>query len=84
MDKKIDVYSFAILMYEVVTQKTAWEGLNPREIQDCVLNNERPKFPDETIKLFVGTNWVQMIEQGWAADPAERPTFENIQAQFIQ
>ena len=76
-DGKADVYSFAILMFEVVTEKLPYPQLinaNDFEFAKQIIENKiRPKFTDpvkESIK--------ELIEQCWSEDPKERPTFEEI------
>ena len=76
---KIDVYSFGILMYEVVTDSIPYPLLEKGKIavhkfSNKVINeNYRPEFNvpvKKSIKI--------LIEKWWSKDPKERPTFEEI------
>ena len=42
IDEKCDVYSFGILLYEMMTCEVPWEGMNAGKIISAVLRNERP------------------------------------------
>ena len=76
---KIDVYAFAILMYEIVTDSHPYpllvEGeITPLELEEKVLKeNYRPKF-----MVPVKESIQELIKKCWSKNPKERPTFENI------
>ncbi|KAK8893002.1 hypothetical protein M9Y10_030258 [Tritrichomonas musculus] len=78
-DSKADVYSFGILMYEVVMDAVPYPKLKNHEIginefKDKVVNhNYRPEF-----KYHVKESIKTLIEKCWSADPKERPTFSEI------
>lgn len=76
---KADVYSFGILMYEVVTDSPPYplyeEGKMhifqfSRQVAD---ENYRPTIPS-----FVKGGIKNLMEKCWSKDPDERPTFEQI------
>lgn len=78
-DKKVDVYAFGILMYEVITDSFSYPELESGEISDLcfrfkvVSENYRPKF-----NIKIKESIKQLIEQCWATDPNKRPTFNEI------
>lgn len=76
---KIDVYSFGILMYQVVTDMDPYPQLTKNKITPFKFNNKvvnenyRPTFSVPVKKPIKN-----LIERCWSKDPAERPTFEEI------
>ena len=76
---KADVYSFGILMYEVVTDMDPYPILSKGKMsfytftQKVVNENMRPKF-DIPLKPSIQ----KLIEKCWSKNPRERPTFEEI------
>ena len=71
--KKSDVYSYGITLYEMVTQKKAWDKLPSTTIKNLVLNNVRPEFECED--LIVLQN---LAIRCWSMDSKDRPMFEDI------
>ena len=74
-DKKIDVYAYAVTMFEVLTEKSAWFGLSLSEIQHNVINNLRPQFNE---KSQTNEFWTRLIGACWDPLPENRPPFEKI------
>ena len=80
---KADVYSFRILMFEVVSWTQRYSELLKKDISEFnlktkILNGERPKFPSDTKK---GLKLI--IEKCMSKDPNDRPTFSEIYNKFI-
>ena len=71
---KVDVYAYAIMMWELLTESTPFKGYNGQQIAMAVCNrNERPVLPPNTpkkIKTF--------IVRCWDMNPDKRPSFEQI------
>ena len=76
---KVDVYSFGILMYEVVTNSLPYPLLLNGKMTPSIFNQKvveedfRPKF-----EFPINKSIQKLIESCWAKDPKERPTFEEI------
>lgn len=77
-DEKVDVYSYGILLWEIITKEYPFEGLAWAQILCVVVvNRQRPPIPDDW-----EPNLKTLIKRCWAADPHERPTFQEIVYQF--
>lgn len=76
---KADVYSFALLMYEVVTDLEPYPSFQSGSMSLYKFNNKvvdekyRPEFT-----VPIKESLKNLIEQCWSDDPKERPTFEEI------
>lgn len=82
-DKKIDVYAFAITLYEVVTGMPPWiEASQTREIIASIKAGKRPnghqKFLPEYESNGDRAYLINLIDKCWAQDPAVRPSFDEI------
>ena len=73
--KKSDVYSFAIMIWRMVTGASPFEGqVKTRfELEQKVKEGVRPKIPDECPNPLS-----KLIQQSWRPSFQERPTFEDI------
>ncbi|XP_050216302.1 uncharacterized protein LOC126667389 [Mercurialis annua] len=72
--EKIDVYSFGIVMWEVLTGEEPYAGLHCASIIGGIVNNSlRPEIP-----TWCDPEWKSLMESCWAADPSERPSFSEI------
>ncbi len=73
--KPADVYSFAILLWEVMTLKVAFEGesreSHAQKVYGCSCH--RP-----TVPLTMPQILQQLIRESWHVDPSSRPTFSHI------
>jgi serine/threonine protein kinase len=76
-----DVFSFALILYELIVEQPwlALDRLNLDAAIVIVVNDYRPPIPD-----FVPLNVKALIEDCWATNPAERPTFRAIVARLEQ
>lgn len=76
---KADVYSFGILMFEVVTEEIPYPLLEEGKMSLFEFNNKvvghnyRPQFNDH-----INPNIKELIEKCWSNDPDERPSFEEL------
>ena len=71
--KKVDVYAFALIAFYIFFDTKPWEIENTDEIQDKVLQSERPLFPDSEENELK-----DLIQRCWHQDPRKRPTFDGI------
>eukprot|EP00731_Ephydatia_muelleri_P025830 Em0017g913a len=69
-----DVYSFAILLWEIVTHKVPYDGMNLAAILSQVIKEgKRPDIPSSCPEFLSG-----LMTQCWDEDPKKRPTFKVI------
>ncbi|XP_074056000.1 receptor-interacting serine/threonine-protein kinase 2 isoform X2 [Macrotis lagotis] len=75
---KHDIYSFAIIMWEVLSRKQPFEEvINPLQIMYSVSQGNRPDTEKESLPLDIPhrARMISLIESGWAQNPDERPSF---------
>jgi serine/threonine protein kinase len=72
--EKMDVDSFTLILCEIVVGRQVVSlSLTPAEFALKVAKGERAEIPPDIDELVV-----DLIERGWPADPAERPSFQAI------
>ncbi|XP_042354330.1 receptor-interacting serine/threonine-protein kinase 1 [Plectropomus leopardus] len=74
--EKSDVYSFAIVVWVVLTGEEPYANARSEEqISQCVRNGDRPAenlIPDDT-----PTEIIQLMKRCWDRNPLQRPTFKE-------
>eukprot|EP00055_Hartaetosiga_balthica_P016209 m.101006 g.101006 ORF g.101006 m.101006 type:complete len:1306 (-) comp9054_c0_seq8:766-4683(-) len=79
----VDVYSFGIVLWEVLTRKLPYEELRfTSQIMAVVLRGERPDIPEEMWENE--PDYLALVTKCWDQDPDERPTFNEIEKQLAQ
>jgi serine/threonine protein kinase len=73
-DSKIDVYSFGLILYEIITGTGALTSCeNKLKLFLDLAEGKRPDIP-RTVLPFAR----QLIERCWSASPTERPSFSEM------
>ncbi|OHT13567.1 TKL family protein kinase [Tritrichomonas foetus] len=80
-DEKVDVYSFAVMLYELLTLREPFFGMGQDQIVMGVI--ERGMRP-EIASHYGPPGLIDLIEQCWAENPAERPSFDQISYMLMQ
>ena len=75
--KKIDVYAFAILLYEFISQKTAWAGLEMEAITNAVVQGQRPSIDGHENFKLVYPILTEIMQDCWRQNPSDRPSFRD-------
>eukprot|EP01098_Paradermamoeba_levis_P001584 TRINITY_DN11859_c0_g1_i1.p1 TRINITY_DN11859_c0_g1~~TRINITY_DN11859_c0_g1_i1.p1 ORF type:complete len:105 (+),score=33.08 TRINITY_DN11859_c0_g1_i1:128-442(+) len=73
-DEKCDVYSFGIVLWEMITHQIPFDNMNPMEAGIAVASQGlRP-----TIPTGCDENWKNLMTKCWSEDPKQRPSFLDI------
>jgi ankyrin repeat protein len=75
-NEKADIYSFAMILYEISTLRYPFGECRPTEIPPKVLSGKRPSLEG------VPSEIASLIARCWKQNPRERPSFAEIVADF--
>eukprot|EP00286_Rhodomonas_abbreviata_P012586 CAMPEP_0181320426 /NCGR_PEP_ID=MMETSP1101-20121128/18119_1 /TAXON_ID=46948 /ORGANISM="Rhodomonas abbreviata, Strain Caron Lab Isolate" /LENGTH=902 /DNA_ID=CAMNT_0023428133 /DNA_START=268 /DNA_END=2974 /DNA_ORIENTATION=+ len=71
---KVDIYSFAVICWEMLTGQQAWVSLDYKQMVAAVLRDRRrPPFPAD-----IKADWRALVDSCWGQDPNDRPSFTSI------
>eukprot|EP00163_Fabomonas_tropica_P000253 TRINITY_DN1015_c0_g1_i1.p1 TRINITY_DN1015_c0_g1~~TRINITY_DN1015_c0_g1_i1.p1 ORF type:complete len:114 (-),score=16.49 TRINITY_DN1015_c0_g1_i1:135-476(-) len=73
--EKVDVYSFGIILWELVCRQVPYKGLTSMQVAANVHSkpNFRPPIP-----AMCPPDWARVMRMCWHEDPAQRPTFAQL------
>lgn len=77
-DVKHDMYSYAIIMWEVLSRQIPFEEVtNPMQIMFSVLRGMRPDTSLDSLPAGIPSRetLISLMTCGWTANPDERPSF---------
>ncbi|XP_077227249.1 RAF-like serine/threonine-protein kinase 20 [Tasmannia lanceolata] len=74
VSEKVDVFSFGIAMWEILTGEEPYASMHCGAIIGGIVNNTlRPTIPDRC-----DPEWRKLMEECWSPDPEARPSFTEI------
>jgi sterile alpha motif and leucine zipper-containing kinase AZK len=74
-DEKVDVYSFGVLLWQLITRKVPLGNIELIfNVPKKVIQGERPAVDDSVRQHIL----FQVIQQCWENDPTKRPSFAQI------
>nr|XP_043640007.1 serine/threonine-protein kinase STY46-like [Erigeron canadensis] len=76
-DQKADVFSFAIVLWELVTAKIPYDNMTPLQAALGVRQGRRPDLPTNTHPKLL-----ELMQRCWETDPGIRPSFSEIKVEL--
>lgn len=79
MTKKVDVYAFGVILWQLCSGSKPFEGLQPAQVVVMVSKGAQLVMPHT-----VPSHFTEMFEQCCARDPSLRPGFETVVPTFVR
>ncbi|KAH9523715.1 hypothetical protein Btru_040715 [Bulinus truncatus] len=79
---KSDVWSFGVLMYEIITfGKVPYPGMTGQEVLRMIERGDRMNMPSNNI-IPIPKQYYELMLKCWKQSPDDRPTFETLHNLF--
>ena len=75
--QKVDVYAYAIIMWEALCFAAPWGGVKEKKVRKKVMKGDRPPVDKKYIS-GAPEGYVELMKQSWAQKARKRPTFTRI------
>ncbi|KAL6515432.1 hypothetical protein OROHE_018466 [Orobanche hederae] len=76
-DQKADIFSFAIVLWELLTAKVPYDTMTPLQAALGVRQGLRPELPRNAHPTLL-----ILMQRCWAAGPSDRPSFSDIRIEL--
>lgn len=81
---KADVFSFAMVAFEVVFRHVPFERLDATQVARQTLAGNRPDMEDDVPEQNVPDGMLEIIRSCWHQEPDSRPAFQEVRQQLEQ
>lgn len=79
-DEMVDVYSYSMIMFEIICREIPFEEEEPLAVGQLILNGIRPDL--DAVPPNCPPQMRSLMTRGWAKEPKERPPFVQIVTQL--
>lgn len=79
-DEMVDVYSFAMIMFEILCREIPFEEEEPASVGRLILAGQRPDL--EAVPPDCPPVLRDLMIRGWAQEPKARPVFRDVVAEM--
>jgi serine/threonine protein kinase len=84
-NQKADVFSFAMVTYEVCCRRVPFETLEPCAVTREILKGGRPDLNDtRLVPPEVPPRLLELTTRCWSQEPEDRPSFDEIQREMVE
>lgn len=73
-----DIYSYGIILWELITRRVPFEGKSMSSVKQSVISGERLPLPEDTNDSTLPRGLVHLIKKCWNVDPRARPRISAI------
>ena len=70
-DRKADIYSFGVMLWEMWYGKRAFYGIAPKDLQEQVAQGVRPEHVQDSREP--PNEWRDLMQRCWNGTPDQRP-----------